>query len=195
MHDDATTGTLPLFPLHSVLLPGAALGLRVFERRYLDLVRECGRQGTSFGVCLILDGNEVGAPAVPAAYGTEVRIEDFDVGADGVLVLRLRGTRRFHVQRSRVRDNGLVVGEVEWCEPDSDDELRPQHALLATVLERMLEQVGGEFLSAGPALLDQAAWVGWRLAELLPLTERQRLSLLQRDDPHRRLDQLLAWMP
>ncbi|AAM38278.1 Uncharacterized protein like N-terminal domain of Lon protease [Xanthomonas citri subsp. citri Aw12879] len=189
------TSTLPLFPLHSVLLPGAAMGLRVFERRYLDLVRESGRTGSSFGVCLILDGAEVGAPATPAAFGTEVRIEDFDVGADGVLVLRLRGTRRFHVQRSRIRDNGLVVGQVSWCEPDSDDELRPEHSLLATVLERMLEQVGGEFASVGPGLLDQAAWVGWRLAELLPLTEQQRLSLLQQDDPHRRLDQLLAWMP
>ncbi|WP_349655949.1 LON peptidase substrate-binding domain-containing protein [Xanthomonas sp. 10-10] len=191
----ADTSALPLFPLHSVLLPGAAMGLRVFERRYLDLVRECGRSGTSFGVCLILDGNEVGVPATPAAFGTEVRIEDFDVGADGVLVLRLRGTRRFHVQRSRIRDNGLVVGEVSWCEPDTDDELRPEHSLLATVLERMLEQVGGEFASVGPGLLDQSAWVGWRLAELLPLTEQQRLSLLQQDDPHRRLDQLLAWMP
>lgn len=191
----AEISSLPLFPLHSVLLPGAAIGLRVFERRYLDLVRDCGRTGSSFGVCLILDGSDVGAPAVPAAYGTEVRIEDFDVGADGVLVLRLRGTRRFRVQRSRVRDNGLVVGEVSWCEPDSDDELRPEHGLLATVLERMLEQVGGEFASAGPGLLDQAAWVGWRLAELLPLSEGQRLSLLQEDDPHRRLEQLLAWMP
>lgn len=191
----AEISSLPLFPLHSVLLPGAAIGLRVFERRYLDLVRDCGRTGSSFGVCLILDGSDVGAPAVPAAYGTEVRIEDFDVGADGVLVLRLRGTRRFRVQRSRVRDNGLVVGEVSWCEPDSDDELRPEHGLLTTVLERMLEQVGGEFASAGPGLLDQAAWVGWRLAELLPLSEGQRLSLLQEDDPHRRLEQLLAWMP
>ncbi|CAD7714118.1 hypothetical protein LMG31886_09410 [Xanthomonas hydrangeae] len=195
MTTTADSSALPLFPLHNVLLPGAAMGLRVFERRYLDLVRECGRTGTSFGVCLILDGAEVGVPATPAAFGTEVRIEDFDVGADGVLVLRLRGTRRFHVQRSRIRDNGLVVGEVSWCEPDSDDELRPQHSLLATVFERMLEQVGGEFASAGPGLLDQAAWVGWRLAELLPLTEQQRLSLLQQDDPHRRLDQLLAWMP
>ena len=55
--------SLPLFPLHSVLLPGATIGLRVFERRYLDLVRDCGRTGSSFGVCLILDGSDVGAPA------------------------------------------------------------------------------------------------------------------------------------
>src|SRR3546814_14429606 len=42
--------SLPLFPLHTVLLPGAALGLRVFEPRYLDLVRECGRSGGGFGI-------------------------------------------------------------------------------------------------------------------------------------------------
>ena len=49
-------GSLPLFPLHTTLVPGAAVGLRVFERRYLDLVRDSGRSGEGFGVCLILDG-------------------------------------------------------------------------------------------------------------------------------------------
>lgn len=187
--------TLPLFPVHGALLPGAALGLRVFERRYLDLVRECGRQGTTFGICLILQGEEVGAPATPASWGVEARIEDFDVGADGVLVLRLRGARRFRVLHTRVRDNGLVMGDIEWRDADSDDELQPQHALLGMLLERILEQAGGEFAAAGPALMDQAAWVGWRLAELLPLDEEQRLSLLQQDDPHQRLEQLLLWIP
>nr|WP_202405124.1 MULTISPECIES: LON peptidase substrate-binding domain-containing protein [unclassified Xanthomonas] len=186
---------MPLFPLHAVLLPGASIKLRVFERRYLDLVRECGRTDSGFGVCLILDGSETGAPAVPAAFGTEARIVDFDVGADGVLVLSLRGARRFHVLRSRVRDNGLVVGDVEWREADGDDELRPQHALLATVLDSILDQAAAVYPLAGPRQLDQAAWVGWRMAELLPLDERQRLSLLQEDDPHARLDQLLAWIP
>ncbi len=189
------TQSLPLFPLHSTLLPGASLGLRVFEARYLDLVRECGRKGGTFGVCLILEGEEVGAPATPAAWGVEALVEDFDVGADGVLVLRLRGGRRFHVRQTRVRDNGLVVAEVEWRERDSDDELQPEHALLGILLERILEQAGGEYASAGPAQFDQAAWVGWRLAELLPLQEQQRVTLLHEDDPHRRLEYLLEWIP
>lgn len=187
--------SLPLFPLHSVLLPGAALSLRVFEARYLDLVRECGRKGSSFGVCLILEGEEVGTPATPAAWGVEALVEDFDVGADGVLVLRLRGGRRFRVLATRVRDNGLVVGDVQWCEADSDDELQPEHALLGVLLERILEQAGGEFAGAGPAQLDQASWVGWRLAELLPLQEQQRLALLQEDDPQQRLELMLSWIP
>lgn len=189
------TVSLPLFPLHAVLLPGARLGLRVFERRYLDMLRECSRQESTFGICLILDGDEVGRPASPAAYGVEARIEDFDVGPDGVLVLRLRGQRRFHVLRTRVRDNGLILADVAWSTPDHDDELRPEHALLATVLEHIIEQAGTAFAPTHPAQLEQAAWVGWRLAELLPLEEPQRLQLLQHDDPHQRLEDLLGWMP
>ena len=188
------TETLPLFPLHSVLLPGAALQLRVFERRYLDLVRDCGRSGGGFGVCLILEGNEAGAPATPAAFGTEALIEDFDLGEDGLLHLRLRGRRRFHVLRTRVRDNGLVVGEVEWREADVDDELRPEHGLLATLLEKLLEQIDQQAPCLAPSQFDNAAWVSWRLAELLPISAAQRLSLLQEDDPHARLQRLLALM-
>jgi uncharacterized protein len=195
--DSIGPASIGLFPLRTVLLPGAALGLRVFERRYLDLVRDCMREGTTFGICLVLrsdgiDGAETGPPAVPAAFGTEARIEDFGSGDDGLLTLRVRGARRFHVTRTRVRDSGLVVAEVEWCDPDPDDELRPEHALLGTLLQRILDQVGGEHAKAPPARFDDAAWVGWRLAELLPLSDQQRQSLLQQDDPHARLDSLLS---
>jgi Lon protease-like protein len=187
--------TLPLFPLHGALLPGAGITLRVFEQRYLDLLRECSNDSSSFGVCLIMEGTEVGKPAKPAPWGVEARIEDFDLGADGVLLLRLRGARRFRVDQVAVRDNGLVVGQVQWCAADNDDEIRAEHALLSLLLERIIEQVGGPHAKAGPELFDQAAWVGWRLAELMPLEEAQRLVLLQLDDPHRRLDLLLEWIP
>lgn len=186
--------SLGLFPLHAVLVPGATLGLRVFEPRYLDLVRDCGRSGGSFGVCLIMDGEEAGAAATPAAFGTEAVIEDFDTDDAGLLTLRVRGRRRFRVERTRVRDNGLLVGEVEWREPDPDEELRPEHGLLALLLQRILEQAGGEHADAPPARFDDAAWVGWRLSELLPLADLQRQALLQEDDPHERLQQLLGWV-
>jgi Lon protease-like protein len=184
--------SIGLFPLNAVLVPGASIGLRVFEPRYLDLVRDCGRDGRGFGVCMILAGDEVGEAATPAAFGTEARIEDFGSDDSGVLTLQVRGHRRFRVARTRVRDNGLVVGDVEWREPDVDDELRPEHAVLGMLLQRILEQVGGDDAGPGPGQIDNAAWVGWRLAELLPLSERQRQVLLQEDDPHARLQQLLS---
>lgn len=189
--------SLPLFPLRVVLVPGAALDLRIFERRYLDMVRECGRNGGGFGVCLILDGDETGAPASPAAFGTEAVIEDFGTTPDGLLSLRVRGCRRFHVLRSRVRDSGLVSADIEYREDQGPPRLRPEHALMAELLRRILEQVGdapagiGGGADPSPLLLENAAWVGWRLAELLPLSLPQRQALLQLDDPHVRLQLLL----
>ncbi len=188
------TESLPLFPLHTVLLPGAPLGLRVFERRYLDLVAECGRNGTGFGVCLILKGDETGEPATPATHGVEARIEDFGTDRNGLLTLQVRGARRFRITRTRIRDNGLLVGDVGWCAEVEGALLRPEHAVMATLLAELLEKVGGPYASANLRLLEDAAWVGWRLAELLPITDPQRLVLLQEQNPHRRLDHMLHWM-
>ncbi|MGH8075482.1 MAG: LON peptidase substrate-binding domain-containing protein, partial [Lysobacter sp.] len=92
---------LPLFPLPTVLVPGASLGLRIFEPRYLDLVRECGRNESGFGICLVIDGEATGETGAAAAYGTEALIEDFDTGDDGLLTLRVRGARRFHARQVR----------------------------------------------------------------------------------------------
>lgn len=182
-----------LFPLRTVLVPGASLGLRVFEARYLDLVSECSRTGRGFGICLLVE--EAGAGATPAAHGTEAVIEDFGTGRDGLLTLRVRGHRRFRVLRTRVRDNGLLVGELEWLPDDPGDALRPEHGLLSTLLVQLLEQAGGEHAHAPSARLDEAAWVGWRLVDLLPISDAQRQALLQEPDPHARLDRLLALVP
>lgn len=184
--------SLPLFPLQTVLVPGAALDLRIFERRYLDMVGECGRNGCGFGVCLILEGNEAGTPATPVAFGTEAVIEDFGNTPEGLLSLRVRGKRRFRVLRTRVRDTGLVVADIEWrADAAASSRLRPEHALLAELLRRILLQVDAGHIDPDPALFEDAAWTGWRLAELLPLSMQQRQVLLQLDDPHARLQFLL----
>jgi Lon protease-like protein len=40
--------TLPLFPLPAVLFPGGEIALRIFEPRYLDMIRDCARDGRGF---------------------------------------------------------------------------------------------------------------------------------------------------
>lgn len=189
-----TQAGLPLFPLHTVLVPGAALGIRVFEPRYLDLVREVGRSGGGFGVCMIVEGSEAGAAATPAAWGTEALIEDFDQGPDGVLALQVRGARRFQVQRTRVRDNGLVMADIDWVVEDESPRLRPEHALLGELLVRILEQTDADLNAIAKPRLQEAAWIGWRLAELLPLANYQRQGLLQERDPHARLQWILEFV-
>lgn len=186
---------LPLFPLGSVLLPGGQLSLRIFERRYLDLVKRCGRSGEGFGICLILAGREAGEPAIPATHGTEAAIVDFSLTDDGLLGLTVEGRRRFRVERTRVRDDGLVLGDVQWLEEPAPQPLRDEHALLSVLLARILDKAGIEHEGVGKGLLADATWVGWRLADWLPLAPTERLALLQEPDPHARLQQLIVRLP
>lgn len=186
---------IPLFPLNAVLFPGGALALRIFEPRYLDLVRECTRGDRGFGVCLILAGREAGEPATPAAVGTLARIDDFYALPDGLLGIRARGSRRFRVTATRVRDNGLVHGQVRWWPDEPAVELPPEYGLLAVILERLLEQVGGEHARAEKRCFDDASWVGFRLSELLPVAAAERQHWLQLTDPLERLDGLMRCLP
>src|SRR3546814_12444140 len=89
---------------------------------------------------------------------------------------------------SDVCSSDLMVADVAWCDDTDVDELRPQHGLLAMVLERLLDQVGGEHAQAPASMLDDASWIGWRLAEMLPLSDEERPSLMQDDEPHARLE-------
>ena len=115
----------------------------------------------------------------------------FAAGA-ALLVLRVRGGRRFRVRQVRVRDNGLLVADVVWLADDVPARTRPEHMLLAELLRRMLERAVGEGVVRIPEHhFADAAWVGWRLAELLPLGEHERQALLQEDDVHARLQRLL----
>lgn len=186
---------LPLFPLSTVLLPGGRVSLRIFKPRYLDLVKRCGRSGEGFGICLILAGREVGEAATPAAHGTEAVIVDFSMTDDGLLGLTVEGRRRFHVERTRVRDDGLLLGDVMWLQEPPPETLRDEHALLSVLLARIMDKAGIDHEGPGKGDLADAAWVGWRLAEWLPLEATERLALLQLADPHERLQQLVERLP
>lgn len=186
---------LPLFPLRTVLFPDGELRLRVFEPRYLDMVKHCSRSGSGFGVCLILDGDEVGRPATPAAFGTLARIVDFNTGDDGLLGLLVRGEARFHVLRTRVRDNGLIVADVDVLPESEPAHVEPEHGLLATLLERLIERFGGPHAKAERRRFDEAAWVGYRLAEMLPFSDPERQALLQCETGHERLCRIVQRLP
>lgn len=195
MSDRSTTAPLPLFPLRTVLMPGGLLALRVFEPRYLDMVKRCARRGEGFGVCLIVDGPEVGGPAVPAEIGTEARLVDFTRQDGGVLGIAVEGDRRFAVSSTSTQADGLVMAEVRWLPPVARSRVLPEHGFLVDLLRRMLERAGGPHAFADGSSFDDAEWVSFRLAELLPLDADQRLHLLEEDEPRLRLDALLRWLP
>ncbi|MEP6898809.1 MAG: LON peptidase substrate-binding domain-containing protein [Rhodanobacter sp.] len=186
---------MPLFPLSSVLFPDGQLQLRIFEPRYLDLVRECTRHGTGFGVCLILQGSESGLAALPAAVGTVARISDFHTGDDGLLGIVAVGGSRFRVARSRIRADGLLRGDVELWPTEPELEVPVEFALLQSILERLIETMGPQWRHAPRSAYDDASWLGFRLTELLPLDAVEQQHMLELTDPLLRLSELRDILP
>jgi hypothetical protein len=186
---------VPLFPLRSVLFPGGRLYLRIFEARYLDLVRECSRNDRAFGVCLILAGRETGAPAVPAAIGTLARITDFDRDEDGVLGIVAEGGTRFRVTRTRIRADGLLRGETRLWPGELEVEVPVEFALLQSILERLIDTMAPHWRHAPRSNYEDASWLGFRLAELLPLGAGEQQRMLELTDPLQRLAELRDIVP
>ncbi len=177
---------IALFPLDAVLFPGGPLALRIFETRYIDLVRRCLREDTGFGVVQIREGPEAGGPATTFDVGTYARIVDFAQQPDGLLGIRALGERRIRIlDRRRARD-GLNLADVEWLPPEASVPLPAEHAELGPALDAVLAQVGEPY-SGIERHLDDASWVSARLAEILPLPAVHKQHCLELDDPVERL--------
>lgn len=182
---------IPLFPLNTVLFPGGPLPLRIFEPRYVDMVRYCMRERAPFGVVLIRSGAEVGAGAVArtAEVGTSARIVDFFQMPDGLLGLTCLGERRFRLKDRRVQSDGLNMGTVAWLPAERAAALPPEYAHLGELLRKVLPELG-EIYETVPKHFDDAAWVGARLAEVLPIHLAEKQYCLELEDPVQRLARL-----
>ncbi|VVP36912.1 hypothetical protein PS862_04670 [Pseudomonas fluorescens] len=184
--------SLPLFPLNTVLFPGCILDLQIFEARYLDMIGRCMKQGGGFGVVCILDGEEVGiAPAGYALVGCEARITDFKQQDNGLLGIRVQGGRRFHVVRTEVQRDQLIVAEVQWLEDEPEQPLQDEDADLVALLKALAEHPMVEALNMGNEAIGQQSLAN-QLAYLLPFAELDKIDLLQLDDPQQRLDAIQA---
>jgi uncharacterized protein len=183
---------LPLFPLNAVLFPGGPLALRIFEPRYLDLVRRCLKEHSGFGVVLILEGAEAGAAVSVANTGTSARLVDFDTLPDGLLGLQCLGERRFRLSRRWQQSDGLNLGEVDYLPDDAPCAVSAEYAHLSELLRELLPRLGGGYTHV-EAHYEDAGWVSNRWAEILPLTAPEKLELLELTDPLARLAQVAAW--
>jgi Lon protease-like protein len=177
---------LALFPLNTVLFPGGPLPLRIFETRYLDMVRHCLREGRGFGVVLIARGEEVSSPAEFVTVGTEARIVDFNRLDDGLLGITCLGRERFRVVESSRQADGLNVGQVADIPAEPSLSVPGEFAFMAEALKKILPELG-DFYGSVTRRFDDAAWVGHRLAELLPLATPDKQALLEMNDPVARL--------
>lgn len=187
---------LPLFPLGTVLFPGALLPLQLFELRYLQMIGECERQGTGFGVVTLTQGREVHRPGEAAEQfepiGTRVQIERIERPQAGLVLVWCRGVARFQIHSTAQRSDGLWRGQVQALPPEPNLAV-PEH------LQHLSDQMHGalQSLSAQPSVVPQwnEAWrlqdCGWlsnRYGELLPLPLTMKYRLFALQEPLMRLE-------
>ena len=186
---------IPLFPLRTVLFPGGFLPLRIFEQRYLDMVRDCARNDTGFGVCLICEGEEAVVPVKTMDVGTHARIVDWYTLDDGLLGVSAIGGERFTAVSTWREEDGLLRARAQILPEPASCPLPDEYALLSEVLGRFMEKVGHQYPSWSEESLGDAVWVGYRLAELLPLAGIEKQHLLELSDPMERLQSLVDVLP
>lgn len=182
---------IPVFPLHRVVFPGGSLSLKIFEKRYLDMVSECLHNNSGFGICLIRQGNEVGRAATTAVVGTLARIVDFQQYPDGLLGITAQGEQRFQLIDTQVQPDNLVRGEINR-RPDASCPVTARYTRLQEMYLRLAEP-DQQVLKDNSNQLHDAAWLGYRLAELLPLELLLQQELLEINSPQERLERLLVW--
>ena len=178
---DGAALVIPLFPLGTVLFPGGALPLRIFEQRAMDMARACLKVDAPFGACLVAPGAGDGAAAAPHAVGTLARIASQDMQQPGVLQVVVHGGGRFRVLRHWVEPAGFVQGEIELLPEPPPQPVPPDGAGLVALLRAIVADLG----PAGPPpphRFDDAAWVGRRYCEVLPISNAARQRLLELDD-------------
>jgi len=198
----STLPELPLFPLGSVLFPGALLPLRVFEVRYLDMVGKAYKAGTPFGVVCLTQGSEVrvaGAQAEQfAAVGTLARIDSLASPQPGLQQVDCVGTQRFRVRSSQRLVNGLWTASVELLADDVvlpvPDDLQHVAQALRRVVETLQERQRAEQATdmrlplREPWHFDDCGWVANRWCELLPVPAPLKQRLMALDSPLMRLE-------
>jgi len=180
---------LPLFPLKTVLFPGAPLSLRIFEQRYLDMISDCARTGSGFGVVCAWPAEREGR-AKHARIGTEAMMIDFDQLEDGLLGVTCRGQRRFLIRETRARDDGLLIGEIDWLPPEPAVPVPPRCAALQTLMQELMRH--RDLAQHFEVDIEDASSLGRTLAASLALPEEHAQALLEMTDPVSRLEGLIS---
>jgi Lon protease-like protein len=202
MTESEEANWLPLFPLQTVLFPDGVLPLRIFETRYIDMVRECMRLEKPFGVVAIREGSETGCAAEPEAVGCIAHIVEWDMEAGGLLMIRTHGGTRFRIAATRVLADNRLEAQVEHLPADRVLQPSVAHVECAKTLKLITddftqrESTDNEFAFpfAKPLRFDDAGWVANRWCEILPIPLKARQKLLELDDPDNRLSVIYTYL-
>lgn len=189
--------TLPLFPLSTVLLPGTALPLHVFESRYRELVGDLLNEvvpGRRFGVVAIRQGWEVGDDNVDSMYdvGCSAVLDDVQQLPEGRYDITATGQRRFRLLQIDREAAPYLMARVQWLpdtEPAEDSPaLRDRVTASARSAHERYHGTGLRKERADPPSEDtEFGQLAYSLVEDCVLSTEDRQALLEETDPMTRI--------
>jgi uncharacterized protein len=191
-HGQPPKKQIPIFPLGSILYPGGTLSLKIFEERYMQMAKASLKSGTPFGITLIREGAEVGAPAIPERVGTIATIDDWDMPQLGILQVRVVGGNRFRILSTEVNVSGLIIAEIEDIADDNSEVSAPL-AVCASFLAKVVASQGIDIYDT-QLKFDDAFWVSMRLTEMLPLGNQVKQKMLELTNATMRLEILQKFL-
>ncbi|SVA46698.1 uncharacterized protein METZ01_LOCUS99552 [marine metagenome] len=180
---------LPLFPLHTVLFPGATIPLQVFEERYKEMMKVCLESDGRFGVVLIKDGQEVGGSAIPHDIGTIAKVLTVSESSMDRLYITAIGEERFQILEI-VEDKPFITALVVADEKSQKHEVSIRELDLAkeTVSKHVsyLLSMRGGWMNNTYAPSDPLT-LSYFLAQILQVDMNERQRLLAMDSCEGRL--------
>ena len=167
---------IPLFPLNTVLFPGAALPLHIFEERYREMVGDCLAADQPFGV-VRADGEQMSIVGCTAKIVRVVQRYD-----DGRMDILCEGAQRFEIE-GLDESRTFLQADVEFFEDEGAGSTRDEREDCAALHFATLQMAG---IQPPPVHLDLNTPVAFQLADALPsdLGFKQQL-LASRSDADR----------
>ncbi len=165
----------PIFPLNTIVFPGGYLPLRIFEPRYLEMVKSCLKENSGFGI--VLSNNES-----HYSIGTYCKIVDWEQLPDGLLGILTRGKYRFKINNSSIKDDGLLVSDISSIDEPEDQEIPKELMPYSNFLKRVLDEYPKFYHEDAPTYYKDSQWVGSRLAEILPMSSSEKQVILETED-------------
>ncbi|MCW8093023.1 LON peptidase substrate-binding domain-containing protein [Alteromonas sp. ASW11-130] len=183
---------LPVFPLSAHILPGGRMALRIFEPRYLRMVKHACATDTVFVICMHCNHVNIAQNQQILPIGTAVRVIDFNTLPDGLLGIKVAGEYCVEVDNVVTEFDGLQRADCKKYQVWNAQQLTQQIAPMDERLKEIFAQFTDLAQQYDELKFSDSNWVLFRWLELLPIDAKKKQHFLVQKDAKELLSYLFA---
>ena len=179
---------IPVFPLKSIILPGGQFPLRIFERRYLDMIRDSLKTNSGFVIALTKkDADYISSVHDYACY---VNIVDWSQLDGGLLGITVEGKSLVTLSNCKLDETNLLRGDAQQIKSSIDHLIPQKYQILSKFYRKIYPEIKA-YIFHNKSKYNDANWIGFRLIECLPIEISDKADLIATNEPLDRLEKIL----